>query len=76
MPVLFIVAETTSPPILGLTTCENLNLVKRVMVVKPKEEQLPSFISEFECCSGELGTLRKIHKIVIDPSVPPVIHPP
>ncbi|CAB4013856.1 Hypothetical predicted protein [Paramuricea clavata] len=46
------------------------------MVVKPKEEQLPSFISEFECCFGELGTLPKVHKIVIDPSVPPVIHPP
>ena len=76
VPVLFIVAETTSPPILGLSTCENLNLVKRVMVVKPKEEQLPSFISEFECCFGELGTLPKVHKIVIHPSIPPVIHPP
>ena len=76
VPVLFIVAETTSPPILGLSTCENLNLVKRVMVVKPKEEQFPSFISEFECCFGELGTLPKVHKMVIDPSFPPVIHPP
>jgi hypothetical protein len=76
VPVLFIVAETTSQPILGLSTCENLNLVKRVMIVKPKEEQLPSFISEFECCFGELGTLPKVHKMVIDPSVPPVIHPP
>ena len=46
------------------------------MVVKPKEEQLPSFISEFECFFGELGTLPKVHKMVIDPSVPPVIHPP
>ena len=76
VPVMFIVAETTSPPILGLSTCENLNLIKRVMVVKSKEKQLHSFISEFECCFGELGTLPKVHKIVFDPSVPPVDHPP
>ena len=73
---MFIVAETSSPPILGLSRCENLNLIKRVMVVKSKEKQLPSFISEFESCFGELGTLPKLHKIVVDSSVPPVVHPP
>ena len=76
VPVMFIVAETSSPPILGLSTCENLNLIKRVMVVRSKEKQLPSFISEFENCFGQLGTLQKVHKIVLDPSVPPVVHPP
>ena len=76
VPVMFIVAETSSPPILGLSTCENLNLIKCVMVVKSKEKQLPSFISEFESCFGELGTLPKVHKIVVDPSIPPVVHPP
>ena len=76
IPVMFIVADTSSPPILGLSTCENLNLIKRVMTVKSKEEQLPDFISDFDSCFGELGTLPKVHKIVIDPSVPPVVHPP
>ena len=71
VPVIFIVAETSSPPILGLSTCENLNLIKRVMVVKSKEKRLPSFISEFESCFGELGTLPKVYKIVVDPSGPP-----
>ena len=74
--VMFIVAETSSPPILGLSTCENLNLIKRVMVVKSKEKQLPSFIFEFESCFGELGTLPKVYKIVVDPSVSPVVHHP
>ena len=74
--VMFIVAETSSPPILGFSTCGNLNLIKRVMVVKSKEKQLPSFISEFESCFGELGTLPKVYKIVVDPSVSPVVHHP
>ena len=65
VPVMFIVAETSSPPILGLSTCENLNLIKRVMVVKSKEKQLPSFISEFESCFGELGRLLKVLELYL-----------
>jgi hypothetical protein len=76
VPVMFVVAETSSPPILGLSTCENLNLIKRVMMVKSKEENVPSFMSEFDCCFGELGTLPKVHKITVNPNVPPVVHPP
>ena len=68
--------KPAQPPVLGLSTCENLNLIERVMVVKSKEKQLPSFISEFESCFGELGTLPKDYKIVVDPSVSPVAHPP
>ncbi len=76
VPVMFVVAETSSPPILGLSTCENLNLIKRVMMVKSKEENVPSFMSEFDYCFGELDTLPKVHKITVNPNVPPVVDPP
>ena len=33
VPVLFIVADTISPPILGLTARENVNLIKRVLKI-------------------------------------------
>ena len=45
------------------------------MMVKSKEKQLPSSISKFGSCFGEPDTLSKVHKIVVDPSVPPVVHP-
>ena len=67
VPVMLIVAETSSPPILGLSACENLNLIKHVIVVKSKEKQLPSFMSEFESCFGELGTLQKSTRLLLIP---------
>ena len=51
-PVLFIVAETKSTPILGLDTCKRLHLVHQV-------GSTPAFLEEFEDCFGELGTLPK-----------------
>ena len=35
---------------------------------------LPSYLSDFDNCSGELGTLKKEYHIVTDPNVTPVTH--
>ena len=51
VPIMFIVADTNSPPILGLNTCEKLNLIKRVMVVN---EDIPEVVKEFSDCFGAL----------------------
>ena len=73
VPITFIVADTNSPPILGLKTSEKLNLIKRVMVVN---EDIPEAVKEFSDCFGEMGTLPKVHHIHVDPDIKPVIHPP
>ena len=53
VPILFIIADTCSPPVIGAKASEHLNLIKRIMTVNTK----PDFISEFDDCFGELGTL-------------------
>ena len=73
VPIMFIVADTNSPSILGLNTCEKLNLIKRVMVVN---EDIPEVVKEFSDCFGEMGTLPKVHHIHVDPDIKPVVHPP
>ena len=73
VPVMFIVADTNSPPILGLNTCEKLNLIKRVMVAN---EDMHEAVKEFSDCFGEMGTLPKVHHIHVGPDIKPVVHPP
>ena len=70
IPLLFILADTNSPPILGLESCEKLNLVNRIMKITCDDD----FINEFNNCFGELGTLPKIHHITINPNAIPIIH--
>lgn len=69
----FIVADTISQPVLGATTCEKLNLIKRIFQI---DTNLPALLKKYQDCFGALGTLQKTHHITIDPSVPPVINPP
>ena len=59
--------------ILGLDTCERLNLVKCIMLVKKEN---PDITQEFSDCFGEIGTLPKIHHIHVNPETKPVAHPP
>ena len=73
VPIMFIVAETDSMAILGLDTCEQLNLVKRIMLVNKEN---PDIMQEFSDCFGEIGTLPKIHHIHVNPEIKPVVHPP
>ena len=73
IPLMFVIAETDSMAILGLDTCEKLNLVKRVMLVNKENSDI---MQEFSDSFGEIGTLPKIHHIHVDPEVMPVVHPP
>ncbi|XP_046864316.1 uncharacterized protein K02A2.6-like [Xenia sp. Carnegie-2017] len=69
----FVVANTTSLPLIGLQTSIDLNLIKRVWTVNAKT---PNFIQEYKDVFGELGCLKGEHHISIDPNVTPVVHPP
>jgi len=54
--------------ILGLDTCERLNLVKCITLVKKEN---PDITQEFSDCFGEIGTLPKIHHIHVNPEIKP-----
>ena len=67
-----LVVDTTLVPILGLESCGNLKLIKRICSVDSKEN---SFLSEFSDCFGEIGTLNKAHHIEIKEKFTPVVTP-
>ena len=71
-PVQFIVVPMKSNPIIGLKTCENLNLIKRVMLINDSD---PSIFDEYDAF-GELGCLPGEYHINVDETVKPVVHPP
>ena len=71
VPVLFIVADTTSPPILGLTTSENLNLIKRVLKIDTTDID---FLTDFFIVLVKLVAFR-VHTVLKD-NMTPVIHAP
>ena len=77
IPVLFLVADINSAPIVGLKTSSELNLIKRVHDVKKLSSTFPDYIvNEFSDCFGEIGCFPNTHHIVTDPTVPPVVNPP
>ena len=66
----FQILDTNAKPILGLQGCEAMNLIQRIELIE--DSVLSSFKDVFE----GLGTMPEVHKIQIDPAVPPVVHPP
>ena len=72
-PVEFFIVDTHSPSIIGLKTCERLDLIKRVYLVNDVD---PNLLEEFADTFGDIGCLPGEYKIKIDPSVDPVIEPP
>ena len=70
-PVLFIIVDIEATPILGLTTCSHLNLIKRIMHVDKDMHEIMT--QQFQDCFGEIGKLPGVHHITIDPTV---VHPP
>ena len=56
VPIMFIVAETDSMAILGLDTCEKLNIVKRIMLVNKEN---PDIIQEFSDCLEKLELFQR-----------------
>ena len=75
LPVLFIVADTTCPPILGLTSSKNLNLIKRVLKIDTTDIHV-DFPTECSDCFGQIGGFPGTHHIVLKDNMTPFIHSP
>ena len=76
IPVLFIMADIDSSPVIGLNTSSKLNLIKRVLKIKQDIGDLPDYLHSFSECFGEIGCLSRTHHIEIDPSIQPRVNPP
>jgi len=73
---LLLIVDTSAQPILGLKACTKVNLVKRVFVVtSDMVNDHDSLMEEYKDCFEGLGCLHGKHKICVDKSVPPVVHP-
>ena len=73
VPILFIVADTDSTPIIGHESSAKLHLICKMFEVK---SEVPDYVKQYEDCFGDLGCLSTIHHIDINKRVSPVIHPP
>ena len=58
-------------PLLGRVSCEQMGLIQRINTVRSE-----SILDEFPEVLQGLGCLPGKYHISIDPSVPPVVHPP
>lgn len=68
----FILLEQDLPSILGLKSCLDLGLIKRIY--RLKEENLESENADVFEGLGEITGVQ--HKIQIDPNATPIVHPP
>ena len=69
----FIVVPTKSVPIMGLDSCEKLNLINKCFIINGTDT---SIIDKYDSVFGNIGCLPGEYKIKVDPNVAPVIHPP
>ncbi|XP_060083465.1 uncharacterized protein LOC132563689 [Ylistrum balloti] len=70
------VVEQDVTPVIGLLSCQELNLVKKVDAVSTETKQNTDILKEYsDVFSGLQGSFYK-HHIEIDPTVKPVVHPP
>ena len=81
----FQIIEHSAIPVIGLQTCHELNLVKRVSSVNTKGEENQSndtnqdvneILQKYEDVFDGIGCLEGTYQIKIDPNVSPVVHPP
>ncbi|XP_072769847.1 LETM1 domain-containing protein 1 isoform X1 [Nerophis lumbriciformis] len=72
-----LIVDMSVQPILGLSACTKLNLVKRVFVVTSQEttNAQDTLMEEYKDCFQGLGCLPGLHKICVDKNVFPVVHP-
>lgn len=82
-PIEFQVVNQEVPDILGLTTCLQLNLVKRVLTIdkseciESTETESKDIFEQYKDVFTGLGCVKGVvHHIETDPAVRPVIHPP
>ena len=73
VPLLFIVVDTNSLPIIRLNSSKQLNLIKRILSISNSQKR--NFLNEYKDCFGEIGTLPKVHHITIDQNIIPVVTP-
>ena len=73
VPLLFIVADTNSPPIIGMNSSKQLNLSKRILSISNFQKQ--NFLNEYKDYFVEIGTLCKVHHITINQSITPAVTP-
>ena len=73
VPLLFVVADTNSLPIIGLNSSKQLNLIKRILSISNSQKR--NFLNEYKDCFGEIGTLPKVHHITIDQNITSVVTP-
>ena len=55
IPILFVVVDSDSVPLLGLNTCDKLNLIKQVYEISEDVQCHSSIEEEFSDCFGEIG---------------------
>ena len=67
--VQFELSDDERCPLLGLSSCVDLKLVRRVDSVKTAD-----IIAEFDQCFKGIGCLEREHEIKIDPSIKPVVN--
>ena len=83
----FVVVSESRTPIIGVSACSKLGLVKRVYMVdkdqysnsqEPKQKEVstvPNLTESYKDVFEGLECLPGEHKIQLDETVPPVIHP-
>ena len=72
IPAQMFVVPTDSSPIIGLETCQRLNLIKRVEILNCDDANFVPSQDVF----GEIGCLHGEHHIQIEENATPVVHPP
>ena len=65
--LLFIIADANSPPVIGLNSSKQLNLIKRILSISNSQKR--NFLNKYKDCFGEIGTLHKVHHITIDQNI-------
>ena len=77
VPILFIIADINSQPIIGLKSSTNLDLIRRIDNIKQVNKfRVPPYLREFGDCFGSLGCFSKVHHIHTDPDIKPSVNPP
>lgn len=79
-PIDFYIVNITSPPIIGLQTCETLNLIQRINLISNDNDNnnnVKSTINEYnDVFTGTVGCLGEPYKITLKKNAEPVVHPP
>lgn len=68
-----IAASSQAQTILGLKSCEDMNLIQRMCMVDKEQDDLSNLIEEFSDTFGELGCVNYKYHMKIDESIAPTV---